>query len=185
MKRHAIHATAVALGIMMVWTLAACSTAPSTAEGKSDIQQQATSALAKAKAKDPTLADKLNQAAGYAVFPAVGKGAAGVGGAYGRGVLFQNGQPIGYCDLTQASVGLQLGGQKYSEIIAFQTQDALQKFKGGHFALSAQASAVALESGAAANAKYANGVAVFTMDQKGLMYEASIGGQKFGYQPMT
>jgi lipid-binding SYLF domain-containing protein len=117
------------------------------------------------------------------VFPTVGKGAVGVGGAYGKGVLYENGTPVGYCDLSQASIGLQLGGQGYTEIIAFENQDALNRFKSGNFAFDAQATAVALKSGAGANAKYANGVAVFTMDEAGLMYEASIGGQKFSYQP--
>lgn len=101
--------------------LPACSTAPSTSEGKVDIRQEADEALAKAKANDPSLARFLDSAVGYAVFPKVGKGAVGVGGAYGRGVLYEAGRPIGYCDLSQGSIGLQLGGQRYTEIIAFET----------------------------------------------------------------
>jgi lipid-binding SYLF domain-containing protein len=116
------------------------------------------------------------------VFPTVGKGAVGVGGAYGRGVLYEGGVVTGYCDLTQGSIGLQLGGQAYSQIIAFSTAEALTLFKTGNFAFDAQATAVALKSGAGANAKYSNGVAVFTMDESGLMFEASIGGQKFSYE---
>ena len=90
---------------------------------------------------------------------------------------------MGYCTLTQASIGLALGGQAYTELIFFETQAALEKFKTGNFAFAAQASAVALKSGASANAKYTDGVAVFTMGEAGLMYEASIGGQKFNYRP--
>ena len=90
---------------------------------------------------------------------------------------------MGYCDLSQASIGVQLGGQKYTEIICFETAQAVQNFKEGHFRFDAQATAVALKSGAGANAKYKDGVAVFTMDESGLMYEASVGGQKFSYQP--
>lgn len=142
------------------------------------------STLQSAEAKDPTLAKTLKNAAGYAVFPSVGKGAAGVGAAYGRGVVYENAKPVGYCDLTQANVGLQLGGQSYSEILVFADQDALNRFKKGNFAFSATASAVALKSGAAANAKFSEGVAVFTMAQTGLMYEASVGGQKFSYEAM-
>ncbi|MEK6703838.1 MAG: YSC84-related protein, partial [Planctomycetota bacterium] len=114
--------------------------------------------------------------------PNVGKGAVAIGGAYGRGVLYEGGEFAGYCDLTQASIGFALGGQEYTEIIAFKTQDALSSFKNGTFEFGAQATAVALYSGAGANARYSGGVAVFTMDEAGLMYEASIGGQSFSYQ---
>jgi lipid-binding SYLF domain-containing protein len=125
----------------------------------------------------------LRKAAGYAVFPTVGKGGIGLGGAYGKGVLYQMGAPVGYCDLSQATIGLQLGGQSYSEIIAFETAESLASFKSGKFQFAAQAPAVALKSGDGTNAKYRDGVAVFTMDEAGLMGEASLGGQDFSYQP--
>ncbi len=168
--------------LFAAFVLAACSTAPKSEEGKSDIRSQAATAVASAERNDPTLGPILRDAKGYAVFPSVGKGAVGVGGAYGKGVLYEAGVFSGYCDLSQASIGLQLGGQAYSEIIAFSTPEALTLFKTGNFAFDAQATAVALKSGAGANAKYSNGIAVFTMDEAGLMYEASIGGQKFSYQ---
>ncbi|MBL8745183.1 MAG: hypothetical protein JNK58_02380 [Phycisphaerae bacterium] len=168
--------------ILLATTLASCSTAPKSESGKADIRADAETALARAQRNDPTLTPILNNAVGYAVFPNVGKGAAGIGGAYGRGVLYEGGTFVGYCDLTQATIGLQLGGQAYTEIIAFSTQDAIKEFKDGHFAFDAQATAVAVKSGSGANAKYTSGVAVFTMDEAGLMYEASIGGQKFSYQ---
>ncbi|MCI0366096.1 MAG: hypothetical protein L0Y44_03460 [Phycisphaerales bacterium] len=117
------------------------------------------------------------------MFPTVGKGGAGVGGAFGRGVVYELGEIIGFTSLTQASFGLQLGGQTYSELILFD-QPALQRFKRGEFSLSAQASAVAVTAGAAANARFQNGVMVFTLGQKGLMYEASVGGQKFSFEPL-
>jgi len=162
--------------------LSACSTAPRSESDRVEIQDDAATSLATARKNDPTLGQILNNAAGYAVFPTVGKGAVGVGGAYGRGVLYEGGAFAGYCDLSQASIGFQLGGQAYTEIIAFETPAALSTFKSGNFAFGAQATAVALKSGAGANAKYADGVAVFTMGEAGLMYEASIGGQKFSYQ---
>lgn len=162
--------------------LTGCATAPKSAQGKSDIQEEAATALAQAQRNDSTLTNLINKAAGYAVFPTVGKGAIGVGGAYGKGVLYEHGLAVGYCDLSQASIGLQLGGQSYSEIIVFETEQAVNRFKTGNFAFDAQATAVALKSGAGANAKYADGVAVFTMDEAGMMFEASIGGQKFSYQ---
>lgn len=159
-----------------------CSTAPSTVEGKAEIETKAANSVQTAKTKDPTLVPVLDGAKAYAVFPTVGKGAIGVGGAYGKGVLYQNGSVIGYCDLTQASIGLALGGQAYTQIIAFSTDEAVNRFKTGNFSFAAQATAVALQSGAGANAKYSDGVAVFTMSEAGLMYEASVGGQKFSYQ---
>jgi lipid-binding SYLF domain-containing protein len=90
---------------------------------------------------------------------------------------------IGYVDLSQATIGAQIGGQKYSEIIFFENATVLESFKKGEFTFAAQATAVAVSSGAGANAKYTNGVMVFTLGEKGLMAEASIGGQKFDFQP--
>lgn len=161
-----------------------CSTTPETAGARLDLSSKVRTAVDRAKAEDPGLSRFFNGAAGYAVFPTVGKAAIGVGGAYGRGQLFEDGVLAGYCTLTQASVGLALGGQAYTELIFFETDVALNKFKSGNFAFAAQASAVALKSGASANAKYADGVAVFTMTEEGLMFEASIGGQKFSYEPL-
>lgn len=171
-------------GMFGLLALSACSTAPISREGKADIQSDAAAALNKARTSDPTLDQILNAAAGYAVFPSVGKGAAGVGGAYGRGVLYERGRAVGYCDLSQASIGFQLGGQAYTEIIAYETLPIVNTFKQGNYRFGAQATAVALKSGIGANAKFTDGVAVFTMDETGLMYEAAVGGQKFSYQAM-
>ncbi len=162
--------------------LVSCATAPATDTGKVELRTQAEVALAKAQANDPSLIPVLREARAYAVFPSIGKGAIGIGGAYGNGVLYEGGNFSGYCDISQATIGFQLGGQAYTEIIAFSTPEAVEKFKTGNFAFDAQATAVAVKSGAGANAKYSSGVAVFTMDEAGLMYEASIGGQKFSYQ---
>lgn len=161
--------------------LSACSTAPKSVEGRAEIRNEAAVALAKAQAADPSLIPVIQSAAGYAVFPSVGKGAAGVGGAYGKGVVYDRGVQVGYCDLTQATIGFQLGGQAYTQIITFEDKRALETFKEGKFRFDAQATAVAVRSGAGANAKYTNGVAVFTMDEAGLMAEAAVGGQKFSY----
>lgn len=135
------------------------------------------------KKTDPDLKRFFESSAGYAVFSTVGKGGVGFGGAYGAGVLYEKGKATGRTSLTQATIGLQLGAQTYSEIIFFETEQALEEFKSNQFAFSAQLSAVALQSGASANAKYREGVAVFTSAKKGLMVETSIGGQRFGYKP--
>ena len=99
-------------------------------------------------------------------------------------MVYRGGQPIGFCTLSQASIGLQAGGQSYSELILFENERTLNDFTDGTFAFAAQTSAVAAAAGAGANAKYDQGVMVFTLGEKGLMYEASVGGQKFNYEPM-
>jgi lipid-binding SYLF domain-containing protein len=135
------------------------------------------------KKTDPSLDKFFKNAKGWAVFPSVGKGAIGIGGAGGSGILFEKGKAVGKTSLTQVTVGLALGGQSFSEIIFFENDLALSRFKGGDFALAAQVSAVAAASGAAAAAKYTQGVAVFTAGESGLMFEASVGGQGFGFTP--
>ena len=182
MTAHSTKVMFLAAGLIGFLALTGCSTAPRSEEGKANIEVKASAALTTAHTSDPSLAKVFNIAAAYAVFPSVGKGAVGVGGAYGKGVLFEGGNAVGYCDLSQASIGLQLGGQSYTEILLFENKAAVDAFKQGDFHFDAQATAVALKSGAGANAKFTNGVLVFTMDEAGLMFEASIGGQKFSYQ---
>ncbi len=160
----------------------ACSTAPKSSAGKAELRQEADAAVVKAKQHDSGLAATLQQAHAYAVFPEVGKGGAGVGGAYGKGVVYRGGKTIGYCDLSQATVGLQLGAQSYTEIVCFENEHALQRFMDDDLAFDAQATAVAVEAGTGANAKYRDGVAVFTTDEKGLMAEAAVGGQRFTFE---
>jgi len=162
-----------------------CSTAPKTIEARADLDQAVRECINTAMRKDPGIQGFIDKSAGYAVFPTVGKGAIGVGGAFGRGELIQGGKMVGYCTLTQASIGASLGGQSYSELIFFETPEALDDFKSGDYTFAAQVSAVALKSGASANAKYADGVAVFTLGEEGLMIEASVGGQRFSFQPVA
>jgi len=135
------------------------------------------------KKKDANIEKFFSSSVGYVVFPTIAKGGFVVAGAGGDGVLFVGGHAAGKSSMGQASVGLQLGGQTYSEIIFFENASTLSEFKKGNFALAAQASAVALSAGAAAAANYENGVAIFTATKTGLMYEASVGGQKFGFHP--
>jgi lipid-binding SYLF domain-containing protein len=141
---------------------------------------------------------------GYAVFPTIGKGGIGIGGAHGTGRAYANGVHVGDSSMTQVTIGWQLGGQAYSQIIFFQDQRAFDEFTSGHFEFGAQANAVAITASASAQAtsggtgagasatknnattagSYQHGMAVFTVAKGGLMYEASIGGQKFGYKPL-
>jgi lipid-binding SYLF domain-containing protein len=123
----------------------------------------------------------FDSAAGYVMFPNIGKGGIGVGGAAGNGIVYANGKMIGKAKMTQVSVGFQFGGQAYREVIFFENSETLDRFKKNNIEFSAQASAVAATAGASANAKYAHGVMIFTQQKGGLMYEASAGGQKFKF----
>lgn len=175
----------IAIGLLALACAACSSTAPKTLVEKKALQQQAQAALDMAHQQDPTLLALLGAAEAYAVFPDVGKVAAGIGGSYGRGVLMEHGVLTGYCDISQATIGAQLGAQTYIEVIAFQTKEAVAQFKAGGFSLGAQLTAVALQSGASANATYSNGIVVLTTNEQGLMAEASVGGQSFGFQPLS
>ena len=141
---------------------------------------------------------------GYAVFPTIGKGGIGIGGAYGTGHVYAHGKYVGDSSMTQLSVGLQLGGQAYSQIIFFQDERSFKEFTSGDFEFSAQASAIAITAGASASAgttggtaaasggkkdattagHYHKGMVVFSVAKGGLMYEAALGGQKFKYKPL-
>ena len=140
---------------------------------------------------------------GYAVFPTIGKGGVGIGGAHGSGRVYAKGAHVGDTSMTQVTIGMQFGGQAYSQIIFFQDKRAFDTFTGGNFEFGVQATAVAITAGASAQAGtggagasasgtkssattaggYQGGMAVFTVAKGGLMYEATIGGQKFSYKP--
>jgi len=135
--------------------------------------------------KDAGIQRFFDDSAGYVVFPSVGKGGIIVGGAFGRGLVIVNEQVDGFASLSQATIGVQLGGQKYSQFIFFKDQTALDHFKRGNFEFGAQASAVAITVGASADAAYDMGVAVFTIARGGLMFEGTISGQRFSYKPKS
>jgi lipid-binding SYLF domain-containing protein len=130
---------------------------------------------------DGLMQNLFNNSYGYVIFPNVGKGGIGVGGATGNGILFERGTAVGRAKLTQLSIGFQFGGQAYREVIFFENKDAFDRFKQNKIEFSAQASAVAAKAGASGNVKYSDGVMIFTQQKGGLMYDASIGGQKFNY----
>jgi lipid-binding SYLF domain-containing protein len=140
-----------------------------------------TEAKAKFIASDGLMKSLFESSHAWVIFPNVGKGAIGVGGAAGNGIVYEGGTAIGSAKMKQVTVGFQFGGQAYREVIFFENKEALERFKQDNFEFSAQASAVAVKSGASANVKYRDGVMIFTQEKGGLMYEASIGGQKFDF----
>ena len=173
-------------------------------------------ALAKREVKDysdtidmfkrsETVAPYFASAYGYTVFPTIGKGGIGIGGAHGKGQVYAGGKVTGFTSVTQVTIGFQLGGQAYSQIVFFEDQRAYDDFTSGNFEFDAQASAIAVtasaqasagSSGAAASAgaggtagaqadsDYRKGMQIFVIGKGGLMYEASIGGQKFNFTPI-
>ena len=163
------------------------------------------SATLKVFQNDPVVRPYFDNAYGYAVFPKIGKGGAGLGAAFGKGQVYQAGRVTGFCRVFQFSIGFQLGGQAFSEIIFFQDKRAYDEFTSGSFELDAKASAVAITAGAQVQtgttgtsagtslgpstgkqltAHYVKGMAIFVQIKGGLMYEAAIGGQKFGFDPL-
>jgi len=169
--------------VLCIVGLGACATTPQTPTAKEHLRLQSETALTRFKEKNADMKTYIDHAYGYVIFPSVTKGAAGVGGAYGRGMVYEKGRFIGYADVSQGTIGPQLGGQEYSEIILFEDKAALERFKAGSVEFAAQASAIAAESAASSAANYEQGVMVFSMGNGGLMFEASIGGQKFTYAP--
>jgi lipid-binding SYLF domain-containing protein len=151
-------------------------------EKKDELTAKAKEAKEAFLKKDESLKAVFEKSAGYVIFPSVAKGGLGVGAARGTGQLYVKDKPLGEATLTQVSIGLQAGGQAYSELIFFEDQASLDSFRKGNFEFSAQVSAVAVTAGASGNAKYEKGVMVFTLAKGGLMYEASVGGQKFKYE---
>ena len=149
-----------------------------------EMQLSVAKAIIDLKEKDPGMKKFFDGAAGYAVFPSVGKGGIGIGGAHGKGLVIADNKAVGRTSLSQITVGFQLGGQVYAEFVFFKDSTALGHFQRGNWEMGAQASAVAVTLGASADADYDKGVAVFTNVGGGLMYEASVGGQKFKYEGM-
>jgi len=172
--------------ILALLTLSACtSTGTRTAAQRNSLFEECASTVTRFKARDPGMQSFFDGAVGYAVFPSVGKGGLGLGGAHGTGTVLEGNALVGYATLTQVTIGLQAGAQVYDEIIFFQNAEALERFKRSNYEVAAQVGGVVVMIGASSTAQYENGVAIFTLPRGGLMYEASVGGQKFSFRPLT
>ncbi len=153
-----------------------------TPDSSNELELSVAEALLNAREKDPSTEYWFESAYAYAVFPKVGKGGIGLGAARGKGLVIRGDEVVGKTTLSQLTIGFQLGGQVYSEFIMFKDKTAFDHFTRGNFEMGAQVSAVILTAGVSADANYDGGVAVFTIPKGGLMYEATIGGQKFKYK---
>lgn len=165
--------------LIMVF-MAGCASTPSDER----MIRESRAAIERFVDRDPGLQSWIDQAYAYAIFPEIAKGGLGVGGGFGRGIVFREGRAIGRTTVSQATIGAQIGAQSYSQVIFFQDEAALRVFQRENLEFSAQATAVAASAGRAATTSYERGVAVFIMTRGGLMAEVSVGGQKFRYSPL-
>jgi len=154
-------------------------------KGKSSatLEEEVQATLKRLEAKDPGLKQLLKKAYGYAVFPSVGKAALVVGGAYGRGLVYERGKMVGHAAIGQFTLGVQLGGDTFTEILVFESRESLDRFKKGRTAFAANASAVLVKAAAGGTADFEKGVAALAYTRGGMMLEAAIGGQKFKFKP--
>lgn len=187
MEKKLLMATVIGVGIFVApFTCVYAGWKPSYTENgtKQDVSNLLVSEIiTNFKNNYPNINIYFEKAYGYAVFPTVTKGGIGIGAAHGYGEVYQKGKLIGDATVTQVNIGLQLGGQQYSEIVFFKDKETLEDFKEGKVKMGARASAVAATTGVSEDADYNEGVAVFTLTKAGLMCEASIGGQKFKFEP--
>ncbi len=175
----------LAVPFALVLVAFGCGGGPETRAEEQAAISQARATIQTMTTRDPSLQQVLDRAYGYVVFPQVGEGAFIVGGAQGNGVVFERGRPIGFASIAEGSIGLQAGGQSYSEVIVFHDPAAFQRLKGGHFSLTAEAEATALSRGASANARSQGGTQVFVLPEGGLMAGIAVGGQQINFQPMA
>lgn len=171
------------IALALIIAVAGCgSTKPESDADAQKLNTECDTAHATLLKEDPSIQKWFDSAHGYVLFPSVGKGAIGIGGAYGKGQVYERKQLIGYAKLKQGTIGLALGGQAFTEVIFFQDKNALNAFKEGNWEFAANASAVAVKAGAGATSEYSNGVKAFVHVKGGLMAEASVGGQHFFYE---
>jgi lipid-binding SYLF domain-containing protein len=173
---------AIALFVAGFVFAAGCATAPSTRAERQSLRQNADATLGEMIAQKPQLRDITRSALAYAVFPSVGKGGMLVGGAYGQGILYEAGSPTGYVSLEQASIGAQLGGQSFSELLVLRSAADVEALKAGRYTVGADLGVVVLSAGAAVHETFDPNASVFVLSRGGLMVDITISGQQLKYQ---
>jgi lipid-binding SYLF domain-containing protein len=171
----------IVAGLCLAIVLAGCTTMPERPETRAVLSAEVNEAITIFKERDPEIQRFIEKSYGYAVLPKVFKGALWFGGAYGKGEVYEQGKMVGYCSMSQATLGFSLGGEYFREIVFFKEKNDLDVFKTEEYTFSAQVTGVAATIGAAAKADYKKGMAVFIATDAGLMVDASLGGQKFNY----
>jgi lipid-binding SYLF domain-containing protein len=171
-------AAALALGF------GACShmSTPSPTE-QADLEAKSNAALNNIRQHQPGIDPLLHSAAAYAVFPKVGEAGAIVGGAFGKGVLYQQGNVIGFVQLKQGSIGFTFGGKTYSELLVLRAQQDIDRLRAGKFEVGGNVSAVVIKTGAEAAGSLDPNTTVIVLPMEGLMAEVAVSGQKIEYAP--
>ncbi|MBS1117797.1 MAG: hypothetical protein H6Q90_25 [Deltaproteobacteria bacterium] len=170
----------LAFGVMS--PLTGCATAPQSAGARQSLKERADATINEMIARDPGIRNVLNVSLAYAVFPDVGKGGLIVGGAFGRGVLYEHGRMTGYVKIEQASLGAQIGAQSFAELLVLNDARAVRRIREGSLALGADVGVVAVTSGAVARAQFQNGVQAFLLPRGGMMAELSLSGQRIIFE---
>jgi len=182
MRRILLSAFALMTGAAIV----GCDTStPNSAAQKTALRDEAQASLTRMESQDPSLTERVNNAVGYAIFPEVGQAAVGIGGSSGKGVVYKGGQRVGRVTLGQGSIGPQIGGDTFAELIIFEDEKALNRLMNNSIEFGADANATFVKAGAAGAANFANGVQVYVLPKGGLMAGAAINGQKFIYAPWS
>jgi len=182
-RRLAVTLATALLALPAVLLAPGCGATPKTAEDRAAKIEQAERTLETMKAKDASLSGVLDDAYGWAVFSTVGRGALIVGGEGGGGIVFEQGAPWGSATLAKGSIGLQIGGEAYSELVIFMTEQAFRSFTAGDFSFTAGLSATGIKAGAALETPIESGMKVLVMTKGGLMASAAVGGQDFSCTP--
>jgi len=178
--------TTVSLGLLASWAMVmGCATAPATNVDRQNLRRDADATLAEMVSRDPAVRDVTRSAPAYAVFPSVGKGGALVGGAYGKGILYEGGVATGYVSLEQASIGAQLGGQSFAELLVLRSPVDVDDVKSGHYTVGANLGVVVLSPDASAQKGFDSNASVFVLPRGGLMVDISINGQQLKYQSFS
>ena len=170
--------------VLTLTILTIAGTAAAGTPSNEELASDARDAMARLQRGDSTLKPVLDSAVGYAIFPEVSNGGFIFGGSGGRGEVYEGGKLVGHAKISQETVGARAEGQKFIELILFKRKSALTRFKKDRFELSSEATANAAAQGAAAKAKYADGVAIIVLPIGGLVAEASIGGQRLKFIPL-
>ena len=183
--RKVIFPLAVAMGFGTIGVVGCDTSTPNSPAQQTALHDEARATLERMEAQDPGLKNLVQNSYGYAIFPEVGAGAIGIGGASGEGYVYQNGQRIGTVKLSQASVGAQLGGNTYGELIIFQDEHALNRLMNNSIEFGADANAVAVKNGAAGSASFNHGVEIYVLPKGGLEVGVAVNGQKFHFTPTS
>jgi lipid-binding SYLF domain-containing protein len=165
--------------------VAGCATAPRSPAERQSLRQSADATLAEMIAHDPAIEAVIRKAPAYAVFPSVGRGGILIGGAYGRGILYEAGTPTGYVSLQQASLGAQLGGESVAELLVLRSTGEIRRLKAGHFTAGANLGVIVISAGATTHAIFDPNASVFVIQRGGLMVDVSITGQQLSYQSFS